>query len=216
MTQDARTRKGERKGYRSARVLLAISVAGLAVGAVAVSGLPSGVSLFTATPHTITVPVTLAQAGLALGSGSSTTIGIPITNLIPGQTQARAITLNNTGQIDFGAVTMGFSAGSGALAQQLQVAVGLCTSTPTTTSTGNVSCSSTQVVPPTPVSSLVSHSPIPLTSGSSSGVACDWNVCVPGKGSTVIVSVTLSSAAPSSVNGTATSLSFAFTGEGVA
>lgn len=200
-----------------ARVLLASSL--LATAGVGILGaqVTSGYSLFTATPHTLNFPVNLAQASLAIGTGSATSIGIPITNLVPGETQSRAVTLNNNGQLNFGALTMKVTGGSGALVSSgaLELGVALCTSTPVASTSAGVSCSSTTVLPAQAVSQLVSGSAIALTPTTKSGVACSWDVCMQGKSSTILISVTLASSAPSSVFGTSTALNFAFTGEGI-
>jgi hypothetical protein len=200
-----------------ARRLLLLSLASVASVGVLVTQISSGYSLFTAEPKVINVPVTVAQASLAIGSGTATTIGIPITNLVPGQTQTRAITLNNTGSVNFGSLALRVTGGSGVLVSSgaLELGVSLCSSTPVGLASGDVSCTSTPVLPATPVKDLLTESAISLTSSTQSGVTCSWNACSPGKGSTMLISVTLASSAPSTVYGASTSIDFSFTGEGI-
>lgn len=214
-------RSWQRKSYpkrhsRAPKLLVALSI-GATGGILELATLPTpGYSLFSAAPQTVSVPINVAQASLAINS-QATTIGVPITNMVPGQTVTRALTLNNTGSVDYGSVSMNVQAGSSPLitSGSLEMAVSECAGAVTTTSNGNATCSgATTVVSTTPIDTLSTKSPIALTSGTSSGVTCSWGVCTAGGTTTMLVSIELAPSAPQSVSGTNTSVDFSITAEG--
>ena len=213
-------RSWQRKSYLkrhslAPKLLVALSI-GATGGILELATLPTpGYSLFSAAPQTVSVPINVAQASLSINS-QATTIGVPITNMVPGQTVTRALTLNNTGNVNYGSVSMSTQSGNSALITSgaLEMAVSECAGA-VTTSNGNATCSgATTVVSTTPIDTLSTKSPIALTSAASSGVACSWGVCTAGGTTTMLVSIELSPSAPQSVSGTNTSVDFSITAEG--
>jgi hypothetical protein len=197
------------------KLLIALSL-GATGGLFRLATLPTpGYSLFTSQPQTITVPVNVAQASLAI-NGQATTIGIPITNMVPGQVVSQALTLDNKGNVNFGSIVMQLKSSTAPLISTgaLELGISECTGA-VSSSSGNVTCAGeTQVVPITPISTLSTNSPVTLTSGSGSGVTCSWGSCTAGGTSTMLVSIELASSAPQSVYGTSTNVDFSITAEG--
>lgn len=201
----------------------AAAALGLVVGTGAFSLFSGSVAPSTSQP--VNTGTVVVQFGTASGTGNELTVGA--SNVAPGDTISRGVTLENTGNVDLSEVafqvalasgssanplseaTSTTSGGTATAANELQLEIQSCPSpgwTATSLSDGgySYSCSgtATTVLASTPVSTLMSDTTTPPVSGSGSesGVALTGlNSLTAGGTDYLVATLTLPSSVPNDV-----------------